>query len=74
MRRHLLTARFVTGASHDPAVKPRRLRDGDALENGDIVLIRGGDLDPDILFADGTSRAGHSLPLCLIAASRPCGT
>jgi hypothetical protein len=25
-----------------------RMRDGDVLENGDIVLVRGGDLDPDI--------------------------
>jgi hypothetical protein len=33
-------------------MKLRRLRDGDVLENGDIVLIRGGDLDPDILCAD----------------------
>ena len=33
-------------------MKLRRLRDGDVLENGDIVLVRGGDLDPDILRAD----------------------
>jgi hypothetical protein len=33
-------------------MKLRRLRDGDVLENGDIVLVRGGDLDPDILCAD----------------------
>ena len=33
-------------------MKLRRLRDGDVLENGDIVLVRGGDLDPDILGAD----------------------
>lgn len=33
-------------------MKLRRLRDGDVLESGDIVLIRGGDLDPDILCAD----------------------
>ena len=33
-------------------MKLRRLRDGDVLENGDIVVIRGGDLDPDILRAD----------------------
>jgi hypothetical protein len=33
-------------------MKLRRLRDGDVLGNGDIVLIRGGDLDPDILRAD----------------------
>ena len=29
----------------------RRLRDGDVLENGDVVLVRGGDLAPDILIA-----------------------
>ena len=33
-------------------MKLRRLRDGDVLESGDIVLVRGGDLDPDILRAD----------------------
>ena len=33
-------------------MKLRRLRDGDVLESGDIVVIRGGDLDPDILRAD----------------------
>jgi hypothetical protein len=33
-------------------MKLRRLRDGDVLENGDVVLVRGGDLDPDILSAD----------------------
>jgi hypothetical protein len=33
-------------------MKLRRLRDGDVLEDGDIVLVRGGDLDPDILCAD----------------------
>jgi hypothetical protein len=33
-------------------MKLRRLRDGDVLDNGDIVLVRGGDLDPDILRAD----------------------
>ena len=33
-------------------MKLRRLRDGDVLENGDIVVIRGGDLDSDILQAD----------------------
>jgi hypothetical protein len=31
---------FVTGSGHNPATKLRRLRDGDVLENGDIVLIR----------------------------------
>jgi hypothetical protein len=33
-------------------MKLRRLRDGDVLENGDIVLVRGGDLDPGTLCAD----------------------
>jgi hypothetical protein len=33
-------------------MKLRRLRDGDVLEDGAIVLVRGGDLDPDILLAD----------------------
>jgi hypothetical protein len=33
-------------------MKLRRLRDGDVLENGDIVLVRGGDLNPDVLCAD----------------------
>jgi hypothetical protein len=33
-------------------MKLRRLRDGDVLEDGDLVLVRGGDLDSDILCAD----------------------
>jgi hypothetical protein len=33
-------------------MKLRRLRDGNVLENGDIVLVRGGDLDLDILCVD----------------------
>jgi hypothetical protein len=33
-------------------MKLRRLRDGDVLENGDVVLVRGGDLASDILSAD----------------------
>jgi hypothetical protein len=33
-------------------MKLRRLRDGDVLENGDVVLVRGGDLAPDILSTD----------------------
>ena len=33
-------------------MKLRRLRDGDVLENGDTMLVRGGDLDPDIMCAD----------------------
>ena len=39
-------------------MKLRRLRDGDVLENGDIVLVRGGDLDPDILRADAARHYG----------------
>jgi hypothetical protein len=37
---------------HYPAVKLTRLRDGDVLEDGDVVLVRGGDLDPYVLLAD----------------------
>jgi hypothetical protein len=33
-------------------MKLRRLRDGDVLEDGDVILVRGGDLDLDILCAD----------------------
>jgi hypothetical protein len=33
-------------------MKLRRLRDGDVLEDGDVVLVRGGDLDADILCTD----------------------
>jgi hypothetical protein len=33
-------------------MKLRRLRDGDVLEDGSVVLVRGGDLDPEILCAD----------------------
>ena len=33
-------------------MKLRRLRDGDVLEDGSVVLVRGGDLDPDVLCAD----------------------
>ena len=33
-------------------MKLRRLRDGDVLEDGDVVLVRGGALDPDILSED----------------------
>ena len=33
-------------------MKLRRLRDGDVLEDGGIVLVRGGDHDPDVLCAD----------------------
>ena len=43
---------YVGGAGHNPAMKLRRLRDGDVLEDGGVVLVRGGDLDPDVLCAD----------------------
>jgi hypothetical protein len=33
-------------------VKLRRLREGDVLEDGDIVLVRGGELDSDVLRED----------------------
>jgi hypothetical protein len=33
-------------------VKLRKLRDGDVLDDGEVVLVRGGDLDPDVLRAD----------------------
>jgi hypothetical protein len=33
-------------------VKLRRLRDGDVLEDDGIVLVRGGELDPDVLSTD----------------------
>ncbi len=33
-------------------MKLRRPRDGDVLEDGDVVLVRGGELDLDILCAD----------------------
>lgn len=33
-------------------MKLRRLRDGDVLEDSDVVQVRGGDLDPDILSGD----------------------
>lgn len=39
-------------------MKLRRLRDGDVLENGDIVLVRGGALDPDILCVDAARYFG----------------
>lgn len=33
-------------------MKLRRLRDGDVLYDGDVVVVRGGDLDPDVLSED----------------------
>jgi hypothetical protein len=35
-----------------PYGQQRRLRDGDVLEDGDVVLVRGGDLASDILSED----------------------
>jgi hypothetical protein len=37
---------------HYPAVKLTRLRDDDVLEDGGVVLVYGGDLDPYVLLAD----------------------
>jgi hypothetical protein len=42
----------VSGAGHNPAMKLRRLRDGDVLENGDVVLVCSGHFVPDILSGD----------------------
>jgi hypothetical protein len=42
----------VSGARNNRAVKLRRLREGDVLDDGDVVLVRGGELDPDVLCAD----------------------
>ena len=39
-------------------MKLRRLRDGDVLDDGDVVLVRGGDLDPDILSEDAVRYHG----------------
>ena len=33
-------------------MKLRRLREGDVLEDGDVTLVRGGELDPDVLRED----------------------
>jgi hypothetical protein len=33
-------------------VKLRRLREGDALQDGEVVLVRGGELNPAVLRAD----------------------
>ncbi len=40
-------------------MKLRRLRDGDVLDDGEILLVRGGELDPDVLRAD--ARRYHSV-------------
>jgi hypothetical protein len=42
----------VGAAGHNRGVKLRRLRDGGDLPDGDVVLVRGGVLDPAILRAD----------------------
>jgi len=39
-------------------MKLRRLRDGDVLDDGDVVLVRGGDLDPDVLSEDAVRYHG----------------
>src|SRR5258708_5985925 len=42
----------AVGAGRDNCcVKPRRLRDGDVLDDGETVLVRGGVLDPGVLRA-----------------------
>ncbi len=33
-------------------MKLRRLREGDLLDDGGITLVRGGELEPDVLRAD----------------------
>jgi hypothetical protein len=33
-------------------MKLRRLREGDVLEDGSVTLVRGGELDPDVLRSD----------------------
>ena len=33
-------------------MKLRRLRDGDILDDGEILLVRGGELDPEVLRSD----------------------
>lgn len=33
-------------------MKLRRLREGDVVEDGEVVLVRGGELDPEVLLAD----------------------
>lgn len=40
-------------------MKLRRLRDGDVLDDGDTLLVRGGELDPEVLRAD--ARRYHSI-------------
>ena len=50
-------------------MKLRRLRDGDVLEDGDVVLVRGGELDLDIMCADATESILHRQPPVLV--SRP---
>ena len=39
-------------------MKLRKLRDGDVLEDGEVVLMRGGDLDLDVLRADAARYHG----------------
>jgi len=49
----------VSGVGHNPAMKLRRLRDGDVLEDGDVVLVRGDDLDSGILSGDAVALPQH---------------
>jgi hypothetical protein len=42
----------VSAGDDNWTVKLRRLRDGDVLDDGEIVLVRGGELDPATLQAD----------------------
>lgn len=39
-------------------MKLRRLREGDVLDDGGITLVRGGELDPDVLRADAIRYRG----------------
>jgi hypothetical protein len=53
-------------------VKLRRLRDGDVLADGGVVLVRGGDLDPDILSEDAVRY--HSIYGVYGISCSPSGT
>jgi hypothetical protein len=49
----LVRTQLAVSAGHDNrAVRLRRLRDGDVLDDGEIVLVRGGELDRAVLRAD----------------------
>lgn len=53
-------------------MKLRRLREGDFLEDGDVVLVRDGDLDPDILRTDAARY--HSIYSVYGSRSSPSAT